>query len=1725
MSFLQEEIKNFTFKAQLGIAGTGDRDTAPDAFTLYEEANTFDIAIKPSQIIAQYDSIPPAKDLTTARANAVANPTLIADYSLATSAIRLTPASNNKAFFICSTYGDLSTRMKNWISPAFIPRIDVGFVGQPSIGYTMKLYQGDPNAGGTEITTSQDQIGAITGWLVMYPNGMIKVASNFSAITDPTQLYITGFRYIGDTGTAETENYINLYQYPTTYTITGGGTALKDSINTNGGGTIGSPKVYEVNDNLTYEAPDNLEGKSNIVIRGALGKRPKIQTTNTKAAAFSITNPFGAGGTNTSNITAGNFDIECQGDTADYQCGAIIWRNTGCTSTYQNINFKNLKVYHNGAYRSNGIIAKDEQSSTEFFIKNLTVEDCQFLDMYSGTDGGAIYTMGVDNYIGNRNIFSWIIQPSYKTLYVIAATNHKEYNSVFNQAPSGSSDSYKTYAKLRQDYLTACSNKETTVEFNGCKFQGCLGTARGAIRLSHDATSSPTISKIKLTVKNCTIADSLGPAIQITGDSIDHGALVSLEIQSNYFKNNTIALQKSTDFIAAFDKLDIKYNEYEGNAQNFSGFTDNTDALGEIKYYTADEIITAKVATTANITLSGAQTIDGISVVTGDIVLVKNQSTGSQNGLYVASTTTWNRYANYITENKIKNSLIKVLYGEFNGTQIFKNYNYEAAITVGTTTLKYGIFNRHKDTANYTVYVRTTGNDLDIGTITNPVKTIDKAVALMADVINLGISVTINLGAGTFNISNSLMNLIDGKILNGSIIFESDVATRYTTIETGTMTGNTHFTHTDSTKTWTVNQHVGRILHDNTSGEDFEIGGNTTNTLKCTGSNTYGPVSVGAYTIYEHATKITSSVGEILRGSPRSIGSNFQFNYIALEGDFSGYNVSLVNCKIDTTNSAFTNYNPNVAMWDCTIITGTYSARSIRFTTAIRCAFVTNAGVATNTTMDSCCVIPYTVGQKNATAVVYDEFSPIISTQIFINDNYIEDFKRGFSASEVGAFPAEQDGVTFVAADQFVYVNCQAAFYLTKGMTVMEDALYPVYDWGFGSGLSIGRATLDGSTLTTLYWDAQKKINAVAIAPSGQDYLRIDKQLQTNLNTTTPLPAGLTGIVNQSANADGTATRDVINGFGTTATPLLTYRRARGTAASPTAVQANDIMASLGVVGYGATGYSASERAELQAVAGSNWTDASHEAYWKFWTTPAGSIIPIERMRIADTITIPYTTPFDFRNLAMDVTRDIYVNTTTGNDDTGTGLVGAPFQTIKRAAKDIKAFVPAQVIINIIVNGAGTYNESGLLDVISRIVNQGTITIKSDATIRYGTAVVNNTFTSEKHFIKTQTGAGWTVNLYRGYVCEDISAAKYYPIGYNTADKLYIGGNTSYTTITIGEYNIKPYGVRINCEGRADNMIGTLNFEGVYLALTTSLTKYSFDEYNLTIANCHLETTQVLGQCLDFWYSSLLLTSNTKQQLGKLAFCVTSCDRPISCGGLEYETFFSDRSGVLVTRPALTGDSYNGFYAMDIRTFNCGCKNFKYFIGKDTSQYYYFGLVTLGGIYEWENVDFILYGFNGLMTKGDPTYPISAYDDANLNVGRLTIDGTTEARYYNDVVNNLWCALIAPTTKIAVNYGMAENTDVDLGGEVIDAFPDNINAVSCTWHLVAIKGTNYRKSKIDAIWDAANNVIQYSTEYDIISIGTTSGISYTVTLTSDTVALNASVPDNDWLIRSMRFLN
>jgi hypothetical protein len=96
-----------------------------------------------------------------------------------------------------------------------------------------------------------------------------------------------------------------------------------------------------------------------------------------------------------------------------------------------------------------------------------------------------------------------------------------------------------------------------------------------------------------------------------------------------------------------------------------------------------------RVATTANITLSGEQTIDGVSVVTGDRVLVKNQTSAADNGIYVASTGVWARSRDFANNRDVKQgTAVLVTGGATNGPLWW--VTTADPITIGSTSLAFG---------------------------------------------------------------------------------------------------------------------------------------------------------------------------------------------------------------------------------------------------------------------------------------------------------------------------------------------------------------------------------------------------------------------------------------------------------------------------------------------------------------------------------------------------------------------------------------------------------------------------------------------------------------------------------------------------------------------------------------------------------------------------------------------------------------------------------------------------------------------------------------------------------------------------------------------------------------------------------------------------------------------------------------------------------------------------
>lgn len=99
-----------------------------------------------------------------------------------------------------------------------------------------------------------------------------------------------------------------------------------------------------------------------------------------------------------------------------------------------------------------------------------------------------------------------------------------------------------------------------------------------------------------------------------------------------------------------------------------------------------------RVATTANITLSGTQTIDGIAVIANDRVLVKNQSTGANNGIYLCAAGAWSRATDADTSAEVTTGMfVFVESGTAHGGQGWV-LTTPPTITLGSTALTFTQF-------------------------------------------------------------------------------------------------------------------------------------------------------------------------------------------------------------------------------------------------------------------------------------------------------------------------------------------------------------------------------------------------------------------------------------------------------------------------------------------------------------------------------------------------------------------------------------------------------------------------------------------------------------------------------------------------------------------------------------------------------------------------------------------------------------------------------------------------------------------------------------------------------------------------------------------------------------------------------------------------------------------------------------------------------------------------
>jgi hypothetical protein len=102
----------------------------------------------------------------------------------------------------------------------------------------------------------------------------------------------------------------------------------------------------------------------------------------------------------------------------------------------------------------------------------------------------------------------------------------------------------------------------------------------------------------------------------------------------------------------------------------------------------------ARLASTANLSLSGLADIDGVTPAAGDRILVKDQTAAEDNGIYVAAAGAWSRSTDFDSLSpidEINGAMVAVQEGTLNAGKVFVQSG--TVTTIGTDPIEFVFFN------------------------------------------------------------------------------------------------------------------------------------------------------------------------------------------------------------------------------------------------------------------------------------------------------------------------------------------------------------------------------------------------------------------------------------------------------------------------------------------------------------------------------------------------------------------------------------------------------------------------------------------------------------------------------------------------------------------------------------------------------------------------------------------------------------------------------------------------------------------------------------------------------------------------------------------------------------------------------------------------------------------------------------------------------------------------
>ena len=254
---------------------------------------------------------------------------------------------------------------------------------------------------------------------------------------------------------------------------------------------------------------------------------------------------------------------------------------------------------------------------------------------------------------------------------------------------AGGTNRKTTLTRIKKYIYSALSGDATASE------SGALTIASGSVENSMLAGS---IANSKLTNSAVTVGST---SISLGATQTAIAGITELDVDNVNVNGNTISTTNTNGNLVldpnGTGTIDVSSARITSLATPTGSTDAATKAYVDAQLQGLDVKNSVRVATTANGTLSSAfangQTVDGVTLATGDRILLKNQSTGSQNGIYTVNASgAPTRATDFDADSEVTGgTFFFVEEGTVNADNGFVMTN-DGTVTVGTTALTFTQF-------------------------------------------------------------------------------------------------------------------------------------------------------------------------------------------------------------------------------------------------------------------------------------------------------------------------------------------------------------------------------------------------------------------------------------------------------------------------------------------------------------------------------------------------------------------------------------------------------------------------------------------------------------------------------------------------------------------------------------------------------------------------------------------------------------------------------------------------------------------------------------------------------------------------------------------------------------------------------------------------------------------------------------------------------------------------